>query len=137
MFKGKYFLYYLGMTTLKSQQATINSNWNIASTKPLNLQKRDVETNLTLFKNEKTKIKRNRCLTGFKESHHWHCSLIWINEPSRADPDYLRLHHKMMQANWHQYTECMSMHVWMLNKTYALKGVRMNTYLGYAQLMMY
>ena len=35
--------------------------------------------------------------------------LSWINGMLDADPGYLRLHHKTMQANWHQYMECTSM----------------------------
>ncbi|WMV42710.1 hypothetical protein MTR67_036095, partial [Solanum verrucosum] len=27
----------------------------------------------------------------------------WINRALDADHGYLRLHHKTMQANWHQY----------------------------------
>ena len=35
--------------------------------------------------------------------------LDWINGVLDVDPGYLRLHHKTMQANWHQYMECTSM----------------------------
>ena len=35
--------------------------------------------------------------------------LSWINDVQDADPGYLYLHHKKMQANWHQYMECTSM----------------------------
>ena len=35
--------------------------------------------------------------------------LRWINGVQDADPGYLCLHHKKMQANWHQYIECTSM----------------------------
>ncbi|WMV30889.1 hypothetical protein MTR67_024274 [Solanum verrucosum] len=35
--------------------------------------------------------------------------LSWINDVQDADPGYLYLHHKTMQANWHQYMECTSM----------------------------
>uniref|UniRef100_M1E0R2 Late blight resistance protein n=1 Tax=Solanum tuberosum TaxID=4113 RepID=M1E0R2_SOLTU len=31
--------------------------------------------------------------------------LNWINEVLDIDPGYLRLHHKKMQVNWHQYIE--------------------------------
>ncbi|KAH0713810.1 hypothetical protein KY289_009769 [Solanum tuberosum] len=34
---------------------------------------------------------------------------LWINDVQDADPGYLYLHHKTMQANWHQYMECTSM----------------------------
>ena len=53
-----------------------------------------------------------------KEAHHLLIVLGWINEVlDDADPGYLRLHHKMMQANWHQYIECTGMRVGMRNNT--------------------
>ena len=42
-------------------------------------------------------------------------SSIWINKVLRVDLGYLRLHYKTMQANWHQYIECTSMRVGVLN----------------------
>ncbi|WMV49235.1 hypothetical protein MTR67_042620 [Solanum verrucosum] len=41
--------------------------------------------------------------------------LNWINEALDADHGYLNLHHKMMQANWHQYIKCTSMRVGTLS----------------------
>uniref|UniRef100_M1BXQ8 Late blight resistance protein n=1 Tax=Solanum tuberosum TaxID=4113 RepID=M1BXQ8_SOLTU len=38
-----------------------------------------------------------------------------------ANPSYLCLHHNKMQANWHQYIECMSMRVGVLTNI-GLKG---------------
>ncbi|WMV25071.1 hypothetical protein MTR67_018456, partial [Solanum verrucosum] len=38
----------------------------------------------------------------------------WINEALEANPGYLLLHQKTMQANWHQYIECTSMRVGVL-----------------------
>ncbi|WMV42146.1 hypothetical protein MTR67_035531 [Solanum verrucosum] len=35
--------------------------------------------------------------------------LNWINKALDADHGYLYLHHKTMQAKWHQYIECTSM----------------------------
>ena len=61
--------------------------------------------------------------------------LNWINGVLDADPGYLRLHHKTMQANWHQYMECMSMRAGPLNNNLSLKGVQENTYLGSVRLM--
>ena len=41
----------------------------------------------------------------------------------RADPGHLRLHHEMMQTNWHQYIECTGMRVGNLNHDLSLKGL--------------
>ena len=43
-----------------------------------------------------------------------------INNMICVDPGYLRLHHKMMQANGHQIMECTSIGVGMLNTTIML-----------------
>ena len=43
--------------------------------------------------------------------------LHWINGALRVDPGYVCVHHEMMQANWHQYIECTSIQVGMLNNT--------------------
>ena len=59
----------------------------------------------------------------------------WINEVLDADLGYLRLHHKTMQANWHQYMECTSMRAGQLNHNLSLKGIQKRTYLGSIQLM--
>ncbi|WMV37206.1 hypothetical protein MTR67_030591 [Solanum verrucosum] len=48
-----------------------------------------------------------------------------------VDPSYLCLHLKTMQANWHQYIECTSMRVGMLQQ----HRLERNTYLGSSQLM--
>ncbi|WMV41347.1 hypothetical protein MTR67_034732 [Solanum verrucosum] len=47
----------------------------------------------------------------------------WINEALDADPGYLHLHHKKMQANLHQYIECTSMRVGMLKQDIGLKEI--------------
>ena len=59
--------------------------------------------------------------------------LNWINDPLHADVGYLRLHHKMIKVNWHQYIECTSMRVGKLNDNLSLKALSW-TYLGSAQL---
>ena len=41
--------------------------------------------------------------------------LNYINRVQDADPRYLRLYHKTMQTNCHQYIELTSMRVEMLN----------------------
>ena len=61
--------------------------------------------------------------------------LSWINDVQDADPGYLYLHHKTMQANWHQYMECTSMRAGKLNHNLSLKGVQRNSYLGSVRLM--
>ena len=42
--------------------------------------------------------------------------LTGSNSTPDVDRSYLRLHHKMMQANWNQYIVCMSMRVGMLKQ---------------------
>uniref|UniRef100_M1DZ58 Late blight resistance protein n=1 Tax=Solanum tuberosum TaxID=4113 RepID=M1DZ58_SOLTU len=62
--------------------------------------------------------------------------LNWINGAPDADPNYLDLHHKMMQDNWHQYIECTSMRVGMLKQhrfEKKLKGTEELTYLNSTQ----
>ena len=81
--------------------------------------------NKTKLRTQNNKVLRNarRLTTDFGV-------LSWINSVLNADPGYLRLHHKKMQANWHQYIECTSMRVGKLNNNLSLKGVQRNTYLG-------
>uniref|UniRef100_M1E068 Late blight resistance protein n=1 Tax=Solanum tuberosum TaxID=4113 RepID=M1E068_SOLTU len=55
--------------------------------------------------------------------------LNWINGAPDADPSYLYLHHKMMQANWHQYIECTSMRVGMLKQHRLGKDLKRTEYL--------
>uniref|UniRef100_M1DGL0 Late blight resistance protein n=1 Tax=Solanum tuberosum TaxID=4113 RepID=M1DGL0_SOLTU len=47
----------------------------------------------------------------------------WMNETLDTDPGYLCVHHKKMQANWHQYIECTSMRIGMLKQDIGLKGI--------------
>ena len=61
--------------------------------------------------------------------------LNWINGVQDVDPGYLCLQRHKMQANWHQYIECMSMRAEKLNHNLSLKRVQENTYLGSVQLM--
>nr|ABI34355.1 Late blight resistance protein, putative [Solanum demissum] len=61
--------------------------------------------------------------------------LNWINGVLNADPGYLHLYHKTMQANWHQYIDCTSMRAGQLNNNLSLKRAQKRTYLGSVQLM--
>ena len=84
----------------------------------------------------KTKLREqnNRVLRKARRLTTDYGVLNWINGVPDADPGYLRLHHKTMQANWHQYMECTSMRVGPLNNNLSLKGIQKRTYLGSVQL---
>ena len=77
----------------------------------------------TTFGNGKTRNHKKNPLNANRLTNDFGAQ-NWINKPLRADLGYLRLHHETMQANWHQYIECMIMRFGMLNNNLSLMGIR-------------
>nr|AAT39947.1 Late blight resistance protein, putative [Solanum demissum] len=65
----------------------------------------------------KRETQNNRVLRSAKRLTTDSEELSWINGVLDADPEYLRLHHNKMQANWHQYMECTNMRAGPLTTT--------------------